>query len=164
MTDDLVPGYDLAWWRQRIPLFAANTIPMNACSHAPQTSVTRAAAERYLASFPPGVVEFPVVGMDVLEVHLHSAALPGGAGGSGLGYGATAEEARTGALGEMAEMVLSAAALQPRPRVQASHAELVTREGADRVQESAQRRMEAGSATPRSRRSSSRPASTSTSG
>lgn len=48
MTDDLVPGYDLAWWRQRIPLFAANTIPMNACSHAPQTSVTRAAAERYL--------------------------------------------------------------------------------------------------------------------
>lgn len=48
MADDPKPGYDLEWWRQRIPLFAANTIPMNACSHAPQTSVTRAAAERYL--------------------------------------------------------------------------------------------------------------------
>lgn len=102
------------------------------------------AAERYLASFPPGVVEFPVLGMDVLEVHLHSAALPGGAGGSGLGYGATAEEARTGALGEMAEMVLSAAALQPRPRVEASHAELVTREGADRVQDPRTLGLEAG--------------------
>ncbi len=106
------------------------------------------APDRYLASYPPGsVTEFPVVGMDVLEVHLHSAVLAAGEGrpgGSGLGYGATAEEARTGALGEMTEMALSGRALQPRPRVQASHTELVAREGAGRVQDPRTLGLEAG--------------------
>ena len=37
------------------------------------------AADRYLASFPAGaVVEFPVVGLDVLDAPLHSAALCSG--------------------------------------------------------------------------------------
>jgi selenocysteine lyase/cysteine desulfurase len=44
------PAYDLAGWRRRIPLLST-TIPMNNCSQAPQTDVTRAAAERYLDSW-----------------------------------------------------------------------------------------------------------------
>ena len=107
------------------------------------------ASERYLASFPPGeVVEFLVAGLDVLDVPLHSAALPASPrhpGGSGLGYGATAEEARTGALGEMAEMALSTRALAGAPRVEASYAELVRKEGARRVQDPRTLVLEAGS-------------------
>ena len=46
------PSYDLAAWRARIPLLASPPlIPMNNCSQAPQTDVTRAAAERYLDSW-----------------------------------------------------------------------------------------------------------------
>ncbi|RFU22907.1 YcaO-like family protein [Geodermatophilus marinus] len=104
-------------------------------------------AERYRASFPP-VEEFAVEGLDVLDVPLHSAFLvdsPAHAGGSGLGYGATREEARTGALGEMAEMALSARALSARPRVQASYAELVRQEGRDRVADPRTLALEAGS-------------------
>lgn len=41
------PGYDLGAWRSEIPLLAS-TVPMNACSHAPQTTRTRAAAREYL--------------------------------------------------------------------------------------------------------------------
>lgn len=44
------PDYDLATWRSRIPLLAS-LIPMNNCSQAPQTEWTRAAADRYLASW-----------------------------------------------------------------------------------------------------------------
>jgi selenocysteine lyase/cysteine desulfurase len=44
------PAYDIDAWRARIPLLAS-TIPMNNCSQAPQTDATRAAAERYLASW-----------------------------------------------------------------------------------------------------------------
>lgn len=44
------PDYDLDAWRKRIPLLAS-FIPMNNCSQAPQTDVTRAAAERYLDSW-----------------------------------------------------------------------------------------------------------------
>jgi selenocysteine lyase/cysteine desulfurase len=44
------PAYDVDAWRRRIPLLATH-IPMNNCSQAPQTDVTRAAAERYLASW-----------------------------------------------------------------------------------------------------------------
>jgi selenocysteine lyase/cysteine desulfurase len=44
------PAYDLATWRSRIPLLSS-LIPMNNCSQAPQTEWTRAAAERYLASW-----------------------------------------------------------------------------------------------------------------
>ena len=44
------PDYDIGAWRRRIPLLAS-CIPMNNCSQAPQTDVTRAAAERYLESW-----------------------------------------------------------------------------------------------------------------
>lgn len=46
----LAPAYDLDACRRRIPLLAT-LIPMNNCSQAPQTDVTRAAAERYLESW-----------------------------------------------------------------------------------------------------------------
>ena len=44
------PGYDIAAWRRRIPLLAS-CIPMNNCSQAPQTDITRDAAQRYLDSW-----------------------------------------------------------------------------------------------------------------
>jgi selenocysteine lyase/cysteine desulfurase len=44
------PAYDIEAWRARIPLLAS-CVPMNNCSQAPQTDATRAAAERYLASW-----------------------------------------------------------------------------------------------------------------
>ena len=106
-------------------------------------------SERYLASFPPDVVEFPILGLDVLDVPLHSAALstsPRHAGGSGLGYGADREQARTGALGEMAEMALSGRSNVTAERVEASYAKLVAQEGADRVQDPRTLCLEAGSA------------------
>lgn len=96
------------------------------------------ASERYLASFPAGrVLDFPVLGLDpALEVPLHAASLPDGPdhpGGSGLGYGPTPEQARVGALGEMAEMALSARHLVPQPRREGSYDALVAELGADRV-------------------------------
>ena len=105
-------------------------------------------SQRYLASFPPQVVEFAVTGLDVLDVPLHSAALadsPRHPGGSGLGYGADREQARTGALGEMAEMALSVRRHTGAERVQASYADLVAQEGADRVQDPRTLCLEAGS-------------------
>jgi selenocysteine lyase/cysteine desulfurase len=44
------PSYDIAAWRSRIPLLGS-LVPMNNCSQAPQTDLTRAAAERYLDSW-----------------------------------------------------------------------------------------------------------------
>jgi selenocysteine lyase/cysteine desulfurase len=44
------PAYDIAAWRGRIPLLGS-LVPMNNCSQAPQTDLTRAAAERYLDSW-----------------------------------------------------------------------------------------------------------------
>jgi selenocysteine lyase/cysteine desulfurase len=44
------PAYDILGWRRQIPLLRS-AIPLNACSHAPQTDATRAAAERYLESW-----------------------------------------------------------------------------------------------------------------
>ena len=44
------PVYDLTALRARIPILAT-LIPMNNCSQAPQTTATRAAAERYLESW-----------------------------------------------------------------------------------------------------------------
>ncbi len=46
----LAPPYDLATLRRSIPILAS-MIPMNNCSQAPQTTATRAAAERYLESW-----------------------------------------------------------------------------------------------------------------
>src|ERR1043166_6654734 len=44
------PSYDINACRRRIPILGS-AIPMNACSQAPQTNETRAAAERYLESW-----------------------------------------------------------------------------------------------------------------
>ena len=44
------PAYDLPALRRTIPILGA-LIPMNNCSQAPQTTATRAAAERYLESW-----------------------------------------------------------------------------------------------------------------
>ncbi|MGY1741633.1 MULTISPECIES: YcaO-like family protein [unclassified Blastococcus] len=106
-------------------------------------------SQRYRDSFPTPVEEFAIRGLDFLDVPLHSAVLPTTPqhpGGSGLGYGATREEARTGALGEMAEMALSVRAHESAPRVQASFAELARREGRDRVADPRTLCLEAGSA------------------
>ncbi len=112
------------------------------------TATVATPSQRYRNSFPTPVEEFAIEGLDVLDVPLHSAVLPTTPehpGGSGLGYGATREEARTGALGEMAEMALSVRAHQHVRRVQASHAELVRREGSDRVADPRTLCLEAGS-------------------
>jgi ribosomal protein S12 methylthiotransferase accessory factor len=77
---------------------------------------------------------------------------PGRPGGSGLGYGATREQARTGALGEMAEMALSARALSGQERVEASYDELSAQRGADRVQDPRTLCLEAGTAWSGARR------------
>jgi ribosomal protein S12 methylthiotransferase accessory factor len=109
---------------------------------------TATASQRYLDSFPTPVDEFAVEGLDVLDVPLHSAVLTPTRehpGGSGLGYGATREEARTGALGEMAEMALSLRAHQGVVREQGSFAELVRRHGRDRIADPRTLCLEAGS-------------------
>jgi YcaO-like protein with predicted kinase domain len=110
--------------------------------------VSTPASRRYLDSFPPGVEDFAIEGLDSLDVPLHSAFLSSSTahpGGSGLGYGATREEARTGALGEMAEMALSIRAHQGVPRVHGSYAELARARGRDRVQDPRTLCLEAGS-------------------
>jgi selenocysteine lyase/cysteine desulfurase len=43
-------GYDVTAWREQIPLLRS-LIPMNNCSQAPQTDLTRAAADAYLDSW-----------------------------------------------------------------------------------------------------------------
>lgn len=45
-----VPAFDITAARARIPILA-HALPMNNCSQAPLTDITRAAAERYLASW-----------------------------------------------------------------------------------------------------------------
>ncbi len=105
-------------------------------------------SQRYLDSYPAPVEEFAIEGLDVLDVPLHSAVLTTSEahpGGSGLGYGATREEARTGALGEMSEMALSVRAHQGVSRREGSYADLVRSEGADRVADPRTLCLEAGS-------------------
>jgi YcaO-like protein with predicted kinase domain len=112
------------------------------------TVATTTASQRYRDSFPTPVDEFAIEGLDVLDVPLHSAVLPPSPehpGGSGLGYGATREEARTGALGELAEMALSLRAHQGVEREQGSYAEMTRRHGRDRVADPRTLCLEAGS-------------------
>jgi selenocysteine lyase/cysteine desulfurase len=63
------PSYDIALWRDRIPLLAS-LIPMNNCSQAPQTTVTRAAADRYLDSWNRSGMDWDAW---MTEVHLAKA-------------------------------------------------------------------------------------------
>jgi ribosomal protein S12 methylthiotransferase accessory factor len=92
-----------------------------------------AAAQAYLAAFPPGeVVAFPITGLDRTGVPVWIVALfledqPGLAGAmpSGIGYGDTDEQAILGALGEVAEALWPTLTLRKAPRVEASYRELV---------------------------------------
>ncbi|GAB4064323.1 hypothetical protein GCM10028777_10200 [Angustibacter speluncae] len=106
------------------------------------------AAAAYRASFPP-VDELRVDGLDVVPVHLRSAVLPAfeeHPGGSGLGFGATDEEAAVGALGEMAELALSGLAMRPTEPVVGSYRELLGARGPQGVQDPRTLCLEAGSA------------------
>lgn len=109
-----------------------------------------AVAGLYLAALPAGEVEeFPVRGMDRVACAVWSVTLhpeQGSPGAGGHGYGHSEQEARVGALGEMTEVTRSAATLAPRPRTLASYADLVRREGRDRVVDPRELALEAGSA------------------
>jgi selenocysteine lyase/cysteine desulfurase len=59
-----LPAYDLDAWRKRIPLLAS-LIPMNNCSQAPQTTITRAAADRYLDSWNQSGMDWDAWGEEV---------------------------------------------------------------------------------------------------
>jgi ribosomal protein S12 methylthiotransferase accessory factor len=108
-----------------------------------------AIAELYRAALPPGEVEeFPVRGMDEVACAVWSVTLHpehGSPGAGGHGYGATEQEARVGALGEMTEVTRSAATLAPLPRTTASYAELVRQQGRERVVDPRELALEAGS-------------------
>jgi selenocysteine lyase/cysteine desulfurase len=69
-TTTLVPPFDLATHRANIPLLAS-MIPMNNCSQAPQTVATRAAIERYLASWRDDGMDWDTW---MTEVHLAKSA------------------------------------------------------------------------------------------
>lgn len=104
-------------------------------------------AEYYRAALPAGEVEefdlsaLDRLGLPVWSVTLHpshpdAGQSPGAAaspGAGGHGYGASADEARTGAFGELTEVTRSWSALAPLPRVEASYAQLRRERGTDRV-------------------------------
>ena len=70
------PGYDIEAWRRRIPLLAS-CIPMNNCSQAPQTDMTRAAAERYLDSWNTSGMDWDAWMAEVAAAKAEFAALIG---------------------------------------------------------------------------------------
>lgn len=109
-----------------------------------------AVAQTYLAALPAGrLEEFPVRGLDPVAGPVWSVTLfptAGTAGAGGHGYGATEQEARVGALGELTEVTRSAATLAPLPRRTSSYADLVRAEGADRVADPLMLCLEVGSA------------------
>lgn len=111
--------------------------------------MTPSAPQRYLDSFPGSVEEFAIEGLDDFDVKLHSAVMHDSAahpGGGGLGYGATREEARIGAMGEMTEMALSLRAHQGVQRPEGSYADMIKRHGRDRVTDPRTLCLEAGTA------------------
>lgn len=91
------------------------------------------AARAYIAGFPPGdVVGFPITGLDrtgvpvwIVALFLDDASRFDGAMPSGIGYGATDEEAILGGLGEIAEAIAPTLALTRAPKVRASYHDLV---------------------------------------
>ncbi len=95
------------------------------------------------------VVDFDISGLDHLGVPVTSCSLlvDGRIAMNGNGYGLTTEDARLSGLGELAEGVLAGEhvrSLHPRAR-RASFAELVAREGAERVADPATLCLPAGS-------------------
>jgi selenocysteine lyase/cysteine desulfurase len=75
-VSDPRPGYDIEAWRRRIPLLAS-CIPMNNCSQAPQTDMTRAAAERYLDSWNTSGMDWDAWMAEVAAAKAEFAALIG---------------------------------------------------------------------------------------
>jgi len=71
------PDYDLDAARARIPILATR-IPMNACSQAPQSDPTRAAAEAYLDSWGADVMDWDRWMTEVEAARAEFAALVGG--------------------------------------------------------------------------------------
>ncbi|SDQ22037.1 YcaO-like family protein [Quadrisphaera sp. DSM 44207] len=110
--------------------------------------MSRSPADVYREHLPPGRgEEFALDGLDRVGVPVHAVRLigAGGLGGAGIGYGATREDARTGAHGELAEAVLPKAGAAGRERPTASYAQMARREGADRVADPVSLVLEAGS-------------------
>ena len=82
-----------------------------------------AIADTYRRHLPPGTLRrFRVDGLDRLGIPVVTARLlrDGGASIEGIGYGATADEALVGALGELSEEAHADRALAAMPRVEAS--------------------------------------------
>ena len=94
------------------------------------------AARAYLDAFPPGrVVGFPLAPLDrtgvpvwYVSLFLDDERLPG-AMPSGIGYGATDDEAVIGAVAEIAENLFPTLALLDRPRVRGSYDDLLRERG-----------------------------------
>ncbi len=74
---DARPDYDLDAVRARIPILTTR-VPMNACSQAPQSDPTRAAAEAYLDSWAADVMDWDRWMAEVEAARAEFAALVGG--------------------------------------------------------------------------------------
>lgn len=72
-----LPSYDLDAARRRIPILGSH-IPMNACSQAPQTDATRAAADTYLESWARDGMDWDRWMEEVDAARAEFAALVGG--------------------------------------------------------------------------------------
>ena len=91
------------------------------------------AARAYLDGFPPGdVVAFPITALDrtgvpvwIVALFLDASIALEGAMPSGIGYGASDEDAILGALGEIAEAIAPTLALMRARKVSASYDDLV---------------------------------------
>ena len=110
----------------------------------------------YRRALPPGeLLEFSLTPLDRLGIPVQTLTLfPSTAGQAGApvwqlcegtGYGATEEEARVGAYGELTEEWCSSAALARMPRVTGSYRGLVARRGLSGVQDPVGLCLEAGS-------------------
>ncbi|HEU4622217.1 MAG TPA: YcaO-like family protein [Burkholderiaceae bacterium] len=90
----------------------------------------------YQRHLPPGTLtHFRVDALDHLDIPVVTARLLLATGGSleGIGYGATADDALVGALGELSEEAHCDRALGAAPRVQGSYEQLVNERGAHAV-------------------------------
>ena len=112
--------------------------------------------EAYRAALEGDVEVFDASGVDVLGLPVwsvthrppgQSGPQAGRMGGGGWGYGGDAEQALTGAYGELVEVACSAATLRRVERPTATLVEMVAREGADRVADPRTLGLEVGDAT-----------------
>jgi selenocysteine lyase/cysteine desulfurase len=110
------PGFDLAAWRAQIPLLSS-CVPMNNCSQAPQSHVTRAAAERYLESWNTDGMDWDTW---MAEVHLAKVEF------ARLINASPDEIAVFSSVSEITSAVASAIDFSKKPRVVVSGAEFPT--------------------------------------